>query len=330
VNEEAQKDLSVLKKVITKQFGKGSITSLSERPVFDSERVLHTGSIGLDTILGIGGYPKGRMVEIYGAESTGKSTLALEAISECQSNGGNCAYIDTEHGLDILYSKSLGVDVDSLLLSQPTYGEEALEIINIMARSNMIDLVVLDSVAALVPKAELDGESGDSHVGLQARLMSQAMRRLVGSLNSSDTTIIFVNQTRSKVGVMYGSPLTTSGGNALKFYASQRIQLTRTGIEGDKETPTGIKVRAKIVKNKLAPPFRQTELKIKFGQGVDRVSEVLDLALADGLMTKSGSWYKYEDSNIAQGVTGAETWLRENPEVYQLLRQEALRARGME
>lgn len=329
MNKEAHKDLDALKKVITRQFGKGSITSLSERPIFDETRVLHTGSVNLDTVLGIGGYPKGRMVEVYGAESTGKSTLALEAIAECQADGGSCAYVDTEHALDLLYSRNLGVNVDSLLLSQPTYGEEALEIINIMVRSGMIELIVLDSVAALVPKAELEGESGDSHVGLQARLMSQAMRKLAGSLNHSNTTILFLNQTRSKIGVMYGSPLTVSGGNALKFYASQRIQLNKIAVQGDKEKPEGIRVKAKIVKNKLAPPFRQAEFGIKFGKGIDRIGEVLDLSLADGLISKSGSWYKYNEENVGQGRENTIEWLEDNPEITDKLRQEVLEARGM-
>lgn len=329
MNETAQKNLEILKKTITKQFGKGAVTSLSERPLFDETRVLHTGSISLDTALGIGGYPKGRMVEIYGAESTGKSTLALEAIAESQANGGSCAYIDTEHALDLLYSKSLGINVDDLLLSQPTYGEEALEIINIMTKSSMIDLIILDSVAALIPRAELEGESGDSHVGLQARLMSQAMRKLAGSLNNSNTTILFINQTRSNI-VSYGSPITTSGGNALKFYASQRIQLSRISIEGDKENPSGIKLKAKVVKNKLAPPFRQTELGIRFGQGIDRVGEVLDLSLIDGLIEKSGSWYKFEGESVGQGRENAAQWLEENPEIMKKLKQEILESRGME
>lgn len=329
MNDEAKKDLEDLKKIIQKQFGKGSVQNFSDQPIFDKDRIIHTGSISLDTILGVGGYPKGRMIEIFGMESSGKTTLALEAIAECQATGGRCAFIDTEHALDIIYSKALNIDVDDLLFSQPDCAEEALEILNIIARSKMVDLVVLDSIAALVPRAELEGEAGDSHVGLQARLMSQAMRKLAGILSKTATTVIFLNQTRSKVGVMYGSPLTTSGGNALKYYASQRVQLRRTTNIGDDNNPSGIRVNAKIVKNKVAPPFRQTQFNIKFGRGIDRTTEILDLALADGLMTKKGSWYKYNEETVSQGAAGATEWLDENEEIKDSLKTEILETRGM-
>jgi len=329
VNDKAKEDLATLKKIIQKQFGKESVQSFSDQPIFDENRIIHTGSISLDTVLGVGGYPKGRMIEIFGMESSGKTTLALEAIAECQSAGGKCAFVDTEHALDVIYSKALNINVEELLFSQPDCAEEALEILNIIARSKIVDLVVLDSIAALVPKIELEGEAGDSYVGLQARLMSQAMRRLAGILSKTETTIIFLNQTRSKVGVMYGSPLTTSGGNALKYYASQRLQLRRVKNIGDDDNPSGIRVNVKVVKNKVAPPFKQTQFNIRFGKGIDRTTEILDLALADGLMTKNGSWYKYGDNTISQGAAGAIEWLDKNQETTNELRTKILEARGM-
>lgn len=333
MNEEAKKNLNDLKKVIEKQFGKGALVSLADKPVYDAENIFHSGSIGLDIALGIGGYPRGRIVEIYGPESSGKTTLTLHAIAQCQANGGVCAFIDTEHALDVLYGKALGVDFENnFLLAQPDNAEDALELITILVRSGMVDMIVLDSVAALVPKAELEGESGQSLPGLVARLMSQSMRKLAGAVDKSRCTVIFINQIRMKIGVMFGSPETTTGGNALKFYASQRIEIRRaTKITGkDEEDIIGNQTKIKVVKNKLAPPFKQAEFDIMYGRGINRIGEILDYAIMDKLVEKNGAWFKYEEKNIAQGLKNAIVWLEENPEIATGLEKQILAARGLD
>jgi recombination protein RecA len=321
MDKEKKKILDDMKTIIEKQYGKGILTTLDEQPIYDADRIIKTGSIGLDIALGIGGYPRGRIVEIFGPEMGGKTTLALHAIAHEQAKGNTCAFIDTEHALDVIYAANLGVQTSSeLLLSQPDYGEQALNIVEMLARSGAISLIVVDSVAALTPKAELEGEMGDHHVGTMARLMSQAMRKLVSVTNETGTCIIFINQIRMKIGVMFGSPETTTGGNALKFYASQRLDIRRIGqIKDSKEN----------VKNKVAPPFKQAEFNIMFGVGIERMSEVLEYALMDGLMEKKGSWYKYGDDNIAQGAKNAVVWLKENPEILEKLSHAVLEARGL-
>lgn len=333
MNEEAKRNLEDLKNVITKQFGKGSIVSLADKPVYDADNIIHTGSIGLDIALGIGGYPRGRIVEIYGPESSGKTTLTLHAIANTQRNGGACAFVDTEHALDVLYGQALGVDFENnMLLTQPDTAEEALEITTILARSGMISLIVVDSVAAMVPKAELEGEAGDSLPGLHARLMSQAMRKLTGAVDKSRCTVMFTNQLRMKIGVMFGSPETTTGGNALKFYASQRIDIRRADkITGKNEDDVvGNKTRVKVVKNKLAPPFKNTEFNILYGKGIDRTGEILEYATMDGLLEKSGAWYKHNGKNIAQGQKNAIGWLEENPEITNGFEKQILASRGLD
>jgi recombination protein RecA len=333
MNDDAKRNLEDLKNVITKQFGKGSVVSLADRPVYDADNIIHSGSIGLDIALGIGGYPRGRIVEIYGPESSGKTTLTLHAISNCQKNGGACAFVDTEHALDVLYAQALGVDFeDNMLLTQPDTAEEALEITTIMARSGMISLIVVDSVAAMVPKAELEGEAGDSLPGLHARLMSQAMRKLTGAVDKSRCTVMFTNQLRMKIGVMFGNPETTTGGNALKFYASQRIDVRRADkITGKNEDDViGNKTRIKVVKNKLAPPFKTTEFNILYGKGIDRLGEIMDYAVMDGLVEKSGAWFKYEGKNIAQGMKNAVAWLGENPKTADEFEKKILAVRGLD
>jgi len=286
---------------------------------------ISTGSLGLDIALGIGGLPRGRIVEIYGPESSGKTTLALHAIAEAQKNGGTAAFIDAEHALDPVYAKKLGVDVDELIVSQPDTGEQALEITDTLVRSNAIDVLVIDSVAALVPRAEIEGEMGDSHVGLQARLMSQALRKITGSISRSRTLVIFINQIRMKIGVMYGNPETTTGGNALKFYASVRLDIRRTGQIKDRDDIVGNTTRVKVVKNKVAPPFKQVEFDIMYGEGVSKVGEILDLGVKAGIVEKSGAWFSYDSVRIGQGRENAKTYLRENPEVCDRL-EKAIRA----
>ncbi len=297
---------------IERAFGKGSIMRLNEDSKIDVETV-STGSLGLDIGLGIGGLPRGRVVEIYGPESSGKTTLALHVIAEAQKNGGTCAIIDAEHALDPGYAKKLGVDIDNLLISQPDAGEQALEITDTLVRSGALDVLVVDSVAALVPRAELEGEMGDHHVGLQARLMSQALRKLTGSISRSRTTVIFINQIRMKIGVMFGSPETTTGGNALKFYSSVRLDIRRIGAIKDKDEIVGNHTRVKVVKNKMAPPFRQIEFDIMYGKGISKLGELLDLGVAADLVEKSGSWFSYDGERIGQGRENSKKFLHENP-----------------
>ncbi|MBN1652973.1 MAG: recombinase RecA [Deltaproteobacteria bacterium] len=296
---------------IEKQYGKGAIMRLGSGELIQTE-VLPTGSISLDMCLGIGGYPKGRIIEIYGPESSGKTTLTLHAISECQKAGGIAAFIDAEHALDVGYARNLGVNIEELLISQPDFGEQALEIADALVRSNAVGVIVIDSVAALVPKAEIDGEMGDTHVGLQARLMSQALRKLSGNVHRSNATLFFINQIRMKIGVMFGSPETTSGGNALKFYSSVRLDIRRVGAIKTGEEAVGNRTRVKVVKNKLAPPFRTCEFDILFGSGISRAGDLLDLGVEDKIIEKSGAWYSYEGSRIGQGRENARAFLESN------------------
>lgn len=311
---------------IERAFGKGSIMRLGQREVMNIESI-STGSIGLDVALGIGGLPKGRIVEVYGPESSGKTTLALHTVAEAQKSGGTCAFIDAEHALDPVYAKKLGVNVEELLISQPDAGEQALEIADTLVRSGAIDVLVVDSVAALVPRAELEGEMGDTHVGLQARLMSQALRKLTASVARSNTMIIFINQIRMKIGVMFGSPETTTGGNALKFYASCRLDIRRIGAIKDKDEVVGNQTRVKVVKNKVAPPFKQVEFDIMYGEGISKMGELLDLGVTAGIVEKSGAWFSYDSERLGQGRENSKMFLRENPEVAtkieQLIRQNA-------
>jgi len=297
---------------IDRAFGRGSVMRLGERSGAAVE-VVSTGSLGLDLALGVGGLPKGRIVEIYGPESSGKTTLALHAIAEAQKKGGTCAFLDAEHALDPGYARKLGVNVDDLLISQPDGGEQALEIADTLVRSGAIDVLVVDSVAALVPKAELEGEMGDSHVGLHARLMSQALRKLTGSVSRSNTLLIFLNQIRLKIGVMFGNPETTTGGNALKFYASVRMDIRRTGSIKERDEAVGNATRVKVVKNKLAPPFRQAEFDIMYGEGISKVGELIDLGVKAGVVEKSGAWFSCEGQRIGQGRENAKQFLRDNP-----------------
>lgn len=305
---------------IERAFGKGSIMKMGERPSIQVETI-STGSIGLDIGLGIGGVPRGRVVEIYGPESSGKTTMALHIIAEAQKLGGTCAFIDAEHALDPGYARKLGVDIDNLLISQPDAGEQALEIVDTLVRSGAIDVLVVDSVAALVPRAELEGDMGDSHVGLHARLMSQALRKLTGSVSRSNTCLVFLNQIRQKIGVMFGSPETTTGGNALKFYASVRMDIRRIGQVKDKEEISGNQTRVKIVKNKMAPPFRQVEFDIMYGEGISKTGELIDLGVKAGIVEKAGSWFSCDGQRIGQGRENVKQFLRENPEVAQSIEQ---------
>jgi len=299
---------------IERAFGKGSIMRLGQRENVVETEVISTGSLGLDIALGIGGLPRGRIIEVYGPESSGKTTLALHVVAEAQKKGGTCAFIDAEHALDPSYASKLGVNVDELLISQPDAGEQALEIADTLVRSGAIDVLVIDSVAALVPRAELEGEMGDSHVGLHARLMSQALRKLTGSISRSRCMVIFINQIRLKIGVMFGNPETTTGGNALKFYASVRLDIRRIGSIKERDTVTGNQTRVKVVKNKLAPPFRVVEFDIMYGEGISKVGELLDLGVSAGVVEKSGAWFSYGGQRIGQGRENAKQFLRENPE----------------
>jgi recombination protein RecA len=312
-SEGKLKALGLAMDQITKQFGDGSIMKLGDAHKVDVE-LISSGSLSVDLALG-GGYPKGRIIEIYGPESSGKTTLTLHAIAEVQRMGGTAAFIDAEHALDPAYAKRLGVDTDNLLVSQPDNGEQALEIAETLVRSNAVDLVVVDSVAALVPQAEIDGEMGDSHMGLQARLMSQALRKLTGIINKSKTTVIFINQIRMKIGVMFGNPETTTGGNALKFYASVRIDIRRTGQIKEGEDIMGNRTKVKIVKNKIAPPFRIAEFDIMYNEGISKTGDVLDLAVQHGIVGKAGAWFDYNDAKIGQGREATKKYLKENPEV---------------
>lgn len=314
-NNEKQKALDAALSQIERAFGKGSIMKLNDGKNPVEAEAISTGSLGLDIALGIGGVPRGRIVEIYGPESSGKTTLALHIIAEAQKTGGMCAIVDAEHALDPGYAKKLGVDVDNLLISQPDAGEQALEIADTLVRSGALDVLVVDSVAALVPRAELEGEMGDTHVGLQARLMSQALRKLTGSISRSRTIVIFINQIRMKIGVMFGSPETTTGGNALKFYASVRMDIRRIGAIKNKENIIGNQTRVKVVKNKMAPPFRQVEFDIMYGQGISKTGELLDLGVQGGLVEKSGSWFSYDGQRIGQGRENAKAFFKEHPEI---------------
>ncbi|WP_311268697.1 recombinase RecA [Sphingobium sp. WCS2017Hpa-17] len=319
-NMDRQKALDAALAQIDRAFGKGSAMKLGSREKLEIESI-STGSIGLDIALGIGGLPKGRIIEIYGPESSGKTTLTLHAIAEAQKAGGTAAFVDAEHALDPAYAKKLGVDIDELIVSQPDTGEQALEIVDTLVRSNAIDILVIDSVAALVPRAEIEGEMGDSHVGLQARLMSQALRKLTGSISRSKCMVIFINQVRMKIGVMYGNPETTTGGNALKFYASVRLDIRRTGQIKDRDDIVGNATRVKVVKNKVAPPFKQVEFDIMYGEGISKIGEMLDIGVKAGLVEKSGAWFSYDSIRIGQGRENAKTYLREHPELADKLEQ---------
>ena len=311
---EKDKALDAALSQIERAFGKGSIMRLGQQSNIDIEAI-STGSLGIDIALGIGGLPKGRIIEIFGPESSGKTTLALSVIAQAQKKGGTCAFIDAEHALDPSYAKKIGVDIDNLLISQPDAGEQALEIADTLVRSGAIDVLVVDSVAALVPKAELEGEMGDSHMGLQARLMSQALRKLTSTVSRSNTLIIFINQIRMKIGVMFGNPETTTGGNALKFYASVRIDIRRTGSIKDKDDVIGSQTRVKIVKNKVAPPFKVVDFDIMYGEGISKTGELIDLGVKAGFVEKAGSWFSYNGEKIGQGRENAKIFLREHPEV---------------
>jgi recombination protein RecA len=306
---------------IERAFGKGSVMKLGARTESQEIEVISTGSLGLDIALGIGGLPRGRIIEVYGPESSGKTTLALHVIAEAQKAGGTCAFVDAEHALDPSYAKKLGVDVEELLISQPDAGEQALEIADTLVRSGAIDVLVVDSVAALVPRAELEGEMGDTHVGLQARLMSQALRKLTGSISKSRCMVIFINQIRMKIGVMFGNPETTTGGNALKFYASVRLDIRRIGAIKEKEQVIGNQTRVKVVKNKMAPPFRVVEFDIMYGEGVSKVGELVDLGVAANIVEKSGAWFSYSGQRIGQGRENAKNFLRDNKDVAQKIEQ---------
>jgi recombination protein RecA len=316
---EKNKALDAAMSQIERAFGKGSIMRMGQRGTDEQIEVIPSGSLGLDLALGIGGLPRGRIVEIYGPESSGKTTLALHAISEAQKRGGTCAFIDAEHALDPTYARKLGVDVDNLLISQPDAGEQALEICDTLVRSGAIDVLVIDSVAALVPRAELEGEMGDTHVGLHARLMSQALRKLTASVARSNTMLIFLNQIRLKIGVMFGNPETTTGGNALKFYASIRMEIRRIGSIKDRENVTGNQTRVKVSKNKLAPPFREVEFDIMFGEGISKVGELVDLGVKAGVVEKSGAWFSCDSQRIGQGRENAKQFLRDHKDMADMI-----------
>ena len=313
-NMDKTKALDAALSQIERHFGKGSIMKLGQNPVVEIESI-STGSLGLDIALGIGGLPRGRVIEIYGPESSGKTTLALHCVAEAQRKGGTCAFVDAEHALDPVYARKLGVDVGELLISQPDTGEQALEITDTLVRSGAIDVLVVDSVAALTPRAELEGEMGDSLPGLQARLMSQALRKLTGSISKSRCMVIFINQIRMKIGVMFGNPETTTGGNALKFYSSVRLDIRRIGAIKDRDEVVGNQTRVKVVKNKVAPPFREVEFDIMYGEGISRLGELLDLGVKGGIVEKSGAWFSYDSQRLGQGRENAKTFLKENPAI---------------
>ncbi|RMH44983.1 MAG: recombinase RecA, partial [Gammaproteobacteria bacterium] len=315
MDENKKKALAAALGQIERQFGKGSIMRLGDAGPARHVETISTGSIGLDVALGVGGLPKGRIVEIYGPESSGKTTIALQAIANCQKNGGTAAFVDAEHALDPIYAEKLGVNLDELLVSQPDTGEQALEITDMLVRSGAVDLVVVDSVAALTPRAEIEGDMGDAHVGLQARLMSQALRKITGNIKRSNCLVIFINQIRMKIGVMFGNPETTTGGNALKFYASVRLDIRRTGAIKQGDEVVGNETRVKVVKNKVAPPFRQAEFQILYGEGISREAELIDLGVSQNLVDKSGAWYSYQGTKIGQGKQNAVQYLKENPQI---------------
>jgi recombination protein RecA len=312
---DKSKALSAALSQIERQFGKGSVMKLGKNDRSMDVETVSSGSLGLDIALGVGGLPKGRIVEIYGPESSGKTTLALHAVAEAQKKGGICAFIDAEHALDPVYARKLGVNIDELLISQPDTGEQALEICDTLVRSGAVDVLVVDSVAALVPRAELEGEMGEALPGLQARLMSQALRKLTASINKSNTMVIFINQIRMKIGVMYGSPETTTGGNALKFYASVRLDIRRIGAIKERDEVVGNTTRVKVVKNKLAPPFKQVEFDIMYGEGVSKMGEILDLGVKAGIVEKSGAWFSYDSQRLGQGRENAKAFLKANPDI---------------
>jgi len=314
MEDNKRKALSAALGQIEKQFGKGAVMRMGDVSAVRDVDVVSTGSLALDTALGIGGLPKGRVVEIYGPESSGKTTLTLQVVAECQKQGGTAAFVDAEHALDPGYAGKLGVDVDELLVSQPDTGEQALEIADMLVRSSAVDVVVIDSVAALTPKAEIEGEMGDTHVGLQARLMSQALRKLTGNIKRSNTLVIFINQIRIKIGVMFGNPETTTGGNALKFYSSVRLDIRRIGAIKKGDEVVGNQTRVKVVKNKMAPPFRQAEFEILYNEGISREGELIDLGVKEGIVDKSGAWYSYNGDRIGQGKDNARNYLKENPD----------------
>ena len=315
MDENRKKALGAALAQIERQFGKGTVMRLGDHQASRDIQTISSGSLSLDIALGIGGLPRGRVVEIYGPESSGKTTLALQAIANCQKNGGTAAFVDAEHALDPIYAGKLGVNLDELLVSQPDTGEQALEIVDMLVRSNAVDIVIVDSVAALVPKAEIEGEMGDSHVGLHARLMSQALRKLTGNIKRSNCLVIFINQIRMKIGVMFGSPETTTGGNALKFYASVRLDIRRIGSVKQGDEVIGSETRVKVVKNKVAPPFKQVEFEILYGHGVSREGEIIELGVNQGLVEKSGAWFSYNGQRIGQGKQNVVQFLRERPEM---------------
>ena len=315
MDESRKKSLDLALKQIDKAFGKGTLVRLGDKEV-EKIDAISTGSLGLDLALGIGGVPKGRIIEIYGPESSGKTTLTLQIVAECQKNGGVCAFVDAEHALDVKYAKNLGVDTDNLLVSQPDFGEQALDIVETLSRSGAVDLIVVDSVAALTPKSEIEGDMGDTHVGLQARLMSQALRKLTGVVHKMGTTVIFINQIRMKIGQMgYGSPETTTGGNALKFYSSVRIDIRRTATLKQNEVSIGNRVKAKVAKNKVAPPFKIAEFDIMFGEGISKEGELIDYGVKLDIVDKSGAWFSYQATKIGQGKENAKIYLRDNPQI---------------
>ena len=325
VGDDKKKALTMALSQIEKQFGKGSVMKMGDQPIAKIPTV-STGSLGLDIALGAGGLPYGRVVEIYGPESSGKTTLTLSAISEAQKQGKICAFIDAEHALDAVYAEKLGVNIDDLLVSQPDTGEQALEICDMLVRSGAVELVVIDSVAALVPRAEIEGEMGDSHMGLAARLMSQALRKLTGNIKRANCCVIFINQIRMKIGVMFGNPETTTGGNALKFYSSVRLDIRRIGAIKKGEEVVGNETRVKVVKNKIAPPFKQAEFGILYNEGISREGEIVDLGVKEGLIDKAGAWYSYKDDRIGQGKDNVRIFLKENPEISQEI-EEQIRAK---
>lgn len=326
---DREKMLELAKSQIEKKYGKGAIMKLGERPVTEGLEAIPTGALTLDAALGIGGVPRGRIVEIYGPESSGKTTLALQIIAEAQRNGGVAAFIDAEHALDPLYARRIGVDIDNLLVSQPDTGEQALEIAETLVRSGAVDVIVIDSVAALVPRAEIEGEMGDAQVGLQARLMSQALRKLAGAISKSKVCVIFINQLREKIGVMFGNPEVTPGGRALKFWASVRIDVRKIETLKKGTEDIGARVRARVVKNKVAPPFRTAEFDILFGEGISREGSILDLAVQHGVVDKSGSWYSYGDIKLGQGREQARVFLKENPEITREIEEKTRQAAGL-
>jgi recombination protein RecA len=327
-NNDREKALDMALAQIDKQFGKGSIMRMGEKTSMGID-IISTGALSLDLALGVGGLPRGRVVEIYGPESSGKSTLAMHVVAEAQRNGGICAYVDAEHAMDPIYAKAIGVDIDQLLISQPDTGEQALEIADMLVRSGAIDVLVIDSVAALTPRAEIEGEMGDSHVGLQARLMSQALRKLTANLNKTNTIAIFINQLREKIGVMFGSPETTPGGRALKFYSSVRLDIRRIESIKDGTEVTGSRTRVKVVKNKVAPPFKQAEFDIMYGKGISREGSLLDMAVDMGIIKKSGAWFTYDGEQLGQGRENAKNYLSEHPEVMMEVSDKVRRQAGI-